>query len=106
MSILEDARRREILRTAGPVYQFCHARLQDLLADNVPSSGQPEAAASLTAPATGTSVPDIGQQRARAGLRRRALRPVVHGSAVAAALLAVTAVATLSRRKSTNIDAR
>jgi hypothetical protein len=29
---LEDARRREVLRTVGPVYQFRHARLQDRLA--------------------------------------------------------------------------
>lgn len=33
MEFLEDARRRGVLRTAGPVYQFRHARLQDLLAD-------------------------------------------------------------------------
>ena len=33
MNFLEDARERGILRTAGPVYQFRHARLQDLLAD-------------------------------------------------------------------------
>ncbi|WP_051114944.1 hypothetical protein [Actinokineospora enzanensis] len=29
---LEDARARGVLRTAGPIYQFRHARLQDLLA--------------------------------------------------------------------------
>ncbi len=34
MGFLEDARRRGVLRTAGPVYQFRHARLQDLLADS------------------------------------------------------------------------
>lgn len=33
MRFLEDAREREVLRTAGPVYQFRHARLQDLLAE-------------------------------------------------------------------------
>jgi MFS family permease len=37
MDFLEDARRRGVLRTAGPVYQFRHARLQDLLA-GVPRS--------------------------------------------------------------------
>jgi hypothetical protein len=29
---LEDARRRDVLRSAGPVYQFRHARVQDVLA--------------------------------------------------------------------------
>jgi hypothetical protein len=29
---LEDARERNVLRTAGPAYQFRHARLQDRLA--------------------------------------------------------------------------
>jgi hypothetical protein len=33
MDFLEDARKRGVLRTAGPTYQFRHARLQDLLAD-------------------------------------------------------------------------
>jgi hypothetical protein len=32
MRFLEDARRRGVLRTVGPVYQFRHARLQDRLA--------------------------------------------------------------------------
>ncbi|WP_062650279.1 hypothetical protein [Streptomyces maremycinicus] len=32
MSFLEDARRRNLLRTSGPVYQFRHARLQKHLA--------------------------------------------------------------------------
>jgi hypothetical protein len=31
MRFLEDAHKREVLRTAGPVYQFRHARLQDQL---------------------------------------------------------------------------
>ena len=31
MRFLEDARRRDVLRTVGPVYQFRHARLQDRL---------------------------------------------------------------------------
>jgi hypothetical protein len=33
---LEDARRRSILRAVGPVYQFRHARLQDVLARSWP----------------------------------------------------------------------
>lgn len=32
LRFLDDARRRDILRTVGPVYQFRHARLQDRLA--------------------------------------------------------------------------
>lgn len=32
MRFLDDARERDVLRTVGPVYQFRHARLQDLLA--------------------------------------------------------------------------
>src|SRR4029078_1146378 len=31
MDFLEDARERNVLRTVGPVYQFRHARLQELL---------------------------------------------------------------------------
>jgi hypothetical protein len=33
LQFLEDARRRDVLRTIGPAYQFRHARLQDRLAD-------------------------------------------------------------------------
>lgn len=32
MRFLEDARKRQVLRTAGPVYQFRHAKLQERLA--------------------------------------------------------------------------
>jgi hypothetical protein len=32
MRFLEDARKRDVLRTVGPAYQFRHARLQDRLA--------------------------------------------------------------------------
>lgn len=32
LRFLDDARQRDVLRTAGPVYQFRHARLQDRLA--------------------------------------------------------------------------
>ena len=35
LRFLEDARRRDVLRTVGPVYQFRHARLQDRLARQV-----------------------------------------------------------------------
>jgi hypothetical protein len=48
LGFLEDARRRGVLRTAGPVYQFRHARLQDLLASQAPSlklpNGEPTTA--------------------------------------------------------------
>ncbi len=48
IAFLEDARRRQILRTVGPLYQFRHAKLQDRLA-------------SVTAVST-----DIGLGRSRA----------------------------------------
>lgn len=35
LRFLEDARQRQVLRTAGPVYQFRHATLQDRLASGV-----------------------------------------------------------------------
>ena len=35
---LEDAHRRSVLRTVGPVYQFRHARLQDRLAAQEPTT--------------------------------------------------------------------
>jgi hypothetical protein len=35
---LEDARARHLLRTVGPIYQFRHATLQDLLAPPHPAS--------------------------------------------------------------------
>lgn len=66
MSFLEDARRRGILRTAGPAYQFCHARLQDLLAENAAKTSRPEVQASPAAPAA--SVLDMGQRHAGTGL--------------------------------------
>jgi len=34
MEFLEDARKRGVLRTIGPIYQFRHARLQDRLASS------------------------------------------------------------------------
>jgi len=34
MRFLEDARERQVLRTADSVYQFRHARLQDVLAES------------------------------------------------------------------------
>jgi hypothetical protein len=38
MRFLEDARKRHVLRTVGPVYQFRHARLQDRLASQEPAN--------------------------------------------------------------------
>jgi hypothetical protein len=38
MRFLDDARERSVLRTVGPLYQFRHARLQDLLAKQNPDS--------------------------------------------------------------------
>jgi hypothetical protein len=38
MRFLEDARKRDVLRTVGPVYQFRHARLQDRLAAQAPTA--------------------------------------------------------------------
>ena len=42
MRFLEDAHKRNVLRTVGPVYQFRHARLQDRLADQAHRSAGPE----------------------------------------------------------------
>jgi len=38
---LEDARRRHLLRTVGPFYQFRHATLQDRLAQPTPERSSP-----------------------------------------------------------------
>jgi predicted lipid-binding transport protein (Tim44 family) len=38
MAFLNDAHQRGVLRQAGAVYQFRHARLQDHLADTSPAS--------------------------------------------------------------------
>ena len=42
MRFLEDARKRDVLRTVGPVYQFRHARLQDRLADQASAATHPD----------------------------------------------------------------
>jgi hypothetical protein len=42
MRFLEDARKRDVLRTVGPVYQFRHARLQDRLADQACTATHPD----------------------------------------------------------------
>ena len=42
MRFLEDARKRDVLRTVGPVYQFRHARLQDRLADQARTATHPD----------------------------------------------------------------
>jgi len=40
MRFLEDAHKRNVLRTVGPVYQFRHARLQDRLAGQDPAAAK------------------------------------------------------------------
>ena len=42
MRFLEDARKREVLRTVGPAYQFRHARLQDRLAGQASTATRPD----------------------------------------------------------------
>ncbi|WP_030186157.1 hypothetical protein [Streptomyces sp. NRRL S-813] len=42
LSFLEDARRRNLLRATGPVYQFRHARLQERLAGSSGPGSPPE----------------------------------------------------------------
>ena len=42
MRFLEDARKRDVLRTVGPAYQFRHARLQDRLADQARTATRPD----------------------------------------------------------------
>ena len=43
LSFLECARKQNVLRTAGPVYQFRHARLQDRLAGQKKAAGLAQA---------------------------------------------------------------
>ena len=50
MRFLDDARKRNILRTVGPVYQFRHARLQDRLALASNGSGNDRDASSRLFP--------------------------------------------------------
>jgi Zn-dependent protease with chaperone function len=54
MRFLEDARRRRVLRTVGPVYQFRHARLQDRLAAQEQPSGASALASTQLGPALAT----------------------------------------------------
>ena len=42
MRFLNDAHKRNVLRTVGPVYQFRYARLQDRLADQASATRQPQ----------------------------------------------------------------
>ena len=57
LRFLEDARKREVLRTVGPIYQFRHARLQDRLAQRATSVGVvPEV---ITEPAAATGQPVV-----------------------------------------------
>ena len=58
---LEDARRRGVLRTVGPVYQFRHARLQDRLTAGLSTTGpvpdEPRPTAPEVAVPTGEAPP-------------------------------------------------
>jgi hypothetical protein len=54
MRFLEDARKRGILRTVGPVYQFRHARLQDRLAAQATSANLATSAPAVPEPAATT----------------------------------------------------
>ncbi len=40
LAFLDGARKKNVLRTVGPVYQFRHARLQDRLAEQAEAAGQ------------------------------------------------------------------
>ena len=58
LRFLEDARRRGVLRTAGPVYQFRHVTLQHFLADpqrTLPAATRTESASASSAMATQSS---------------------------------------------------
>jgi hypothetical protein len=48
MRFLEDARKRGVLRTVGPIYQFRHARLQDRLAEQARGLVSPHDASKVT----------------------------------------------------------
>ena len=52
---LDDARARNVLRQAGPTYQFRHARLQDRLADTFDGSKVPPAPETTLSSATTSS---------------------------------------------------
>ncbi|MCC9306177.1 hypothetical protein LN042_03480 [Kitasatospora sp. RB6PN24] len=52
MDFFEDARARHVLRTAGPFYQFRHARLQDLLATQAAGRSARSVAGSPSFPAS------------------------------------------------------
>lgn len=41
MPFLEEARKRDVLRTVGAVYQFRHAKLQDQLSDGATTNNPP-----------------------------------------------------------------
>jgi hypothetical protein len=56
MKFLEDARRRGILRTIGPVYQFRHARLRDRLASQAQRPGERTATESLDSDRLGNAL--------------------------------------------------
>ena len=56
MRFLEDAHKRDVLRTVGPIYQFRHARLQDRLADQANTATSPEQQAVGTEQAVRTAL--------------------------------------------------
>ena len=57
---LEDARKRNVLRTVGPIYQFRHARLQDWLADKESATAPDPAKPSPTAVGAETPPAEAG----------------------------------------------
>jgi hypothetical protein len=69
MRFLEDARKRDVLRTVGPVYQFRHARLQDRLADQARTATHPDQQ-TIGAALQGFGKTDIKSQQ-RASRHRR-----------------------------------
>ena len=72
MRFLEDARKRDVLRTVGPVYQFRHARLQDRLANQARTATPPDQQTIGTA-LQGLGDTDIKSQRRTSRHRRQHL---------------------------------
>ena len=62
MRFLEDARKRNVLRTVGPVYQFRHARLQDWLADKESVAAPDRVKPGPTAGGAEAPVAEVGTQ--------------------------------------------
>ena len=72
MRFLEDARKRDVLRTVGPVYQFRHARLQDRLADQARTATHPDQQ-TIGAALQGFGKTDIKSQQRTSRHRRQQL---------------------------------